>query len=61
MNEHHPISYHLQSIRSAFVREELGGIKAADSHLMANAVAELMQRGLSEQEIIAAYRKEFQQ
>ncbi len=61
MNEHHPISYHLQSIRSAFVRQELGGVKAEDSHLMANSVSELMRLGLSEEEIIAAYRQEFHQ
>lgn len=61
MNEQKPISYHLQSIRSAFVCEWHGGIKAEDSHLMENAVSELMQQGMSEDEIIDAYKQEFPQ
>jgi hypothetical protein len=54
--------YHIQSIRSAKVREWLGGIKAEDSHLMQAAVGELMTtHGMTEEQIIAAYKAKWPQ
>ena len=56
------VDYHIQSIRSALVREFVGGVPADDSYLMQQAVSALMQEhGLSEEEVILACRERFPQ
>lgn len=50
--------YHIQSIRSALVREALGGIAAADSTLLARAVVGLLELGWTSDEIKAAIDKQ---
>lgn len=54
-----PDDYHIQSIRSAWVVEQLGGMKAEDSLMMERAVAALLKRGMTEDQITAAYRERF--
>lgn len=54
-----PDDYHLQSLRSAWVLEQLGGAKMEDGSLMRRAVAALMKRGMTEDQITAAYRERF--
>ena len=39
--------YHLQSIRLAFVREALGGVKAEDNSLYHRSMVALMEKGLT--------------
>jgi hypothetical protein len=53
--------YHLQSIRSALVREQISGIPAVSSALMIKAVHALKELGMTEDELVAAYRDKFPQ
>jgi hypothetical protein len=54
-----PDDYHLQSMRCALVYEAHGGMKAEDNLLMERAVSALMTRGMTEDQIMQAYRARF--
>jgi hypothetical protein len=46
------IDYQRASIRCCFVREFLGGVSAGESSLMRRTLAELLEAGLTQEEII---------
>lgn len=45
MNTARDDAYHIQSLRSAFLREQLGGVKAYESGLFREAMVALSERG----------------
>lgn len=58
-SEHRPIDWHIQSIRSAVIRESLGGVEALNSCRFHGAVSELLSQGYTEGQIVEEYKKRF--
>ena len=49
--------YHIQSIRSSYIVEQLGGMKMQDSSLFKRSVLALLDLGNSEEDILSEVRK----
>jgi hypothetical protein len=50
--------YHFESIRCAHVREELGGVPAAHSHLAIQAIQSLLEMGWTADQIVDRLNRE---
>ncbi len=58
-SEQRPFDWHMQSIRSAAIRESLGGVAALHSCRFQGAVSELLSQGYTEGQIVEEYKKRF--